>query len=152
MNSNLRIPILIQRVADLQDDADYFHQRVARRAHEIFLNRGEAPGRDLDDWLMAEEELVNPSDVIMGIEDSHVVATITVPDVEPTTLLAKITPHEVLLISGPDDSGRRVFQKARFPQEVDMSETQAEFFQDSVTVFAKIAEAHEGMQGSRQVA
>ena len=33
------------------------HDRVARRAYEIFQQRGGQPGRDLDDWLEAEREL-----------------------------------------------------------------------------------------------
>ena len=31
--------------------------QVRRRAHEIFLARGGAPGRELDDWLRAEQQL-----------------------------------------------------------------------------------------------
>ena len=30
---------------------------IERRAYEIYLDRGEQPGRDLDDWLQAEREL-----------------------------------------------------------------------------------------------
>ena len=30
---------------------------VARRAYELFQERGCEPGRDLDDWLRAEREL-----------------------------------------------------------------------------------------------
>jgi hypothetical protein len=30
---------------------------IRRRAYEIYLARGEQPGRDLDDWLQAEREL-----------------------------------------------------------------------------------------------
>jgi len=30
---------------------------IERRAYEIYLERGEQPGRDLDDWLQAEHEL-----------------------------------------------------------------------------------------------
>jgi hypothetical protein len=30
---------------------------IRRRAYEIYLERGEQPGRDLDDWLQAEREL-----------------------------------------------------------------------------------------------
>jgi Protein of unknown function (DUF2934) len=30
---------------------------IARRAYEIFLERGEVHGRDLDDWFQAEHEL-----------------------------------------------------------------------------------------------
>ncbi len=29
---------------------------IRRRAYEIYLERGEEPGRDFDDWLQAERE------------------------------------------------------------------------------------------------
>jgi hypothetical protein len=32
-------------------------EEIKRRAYEIYLDRGEQPGRDLDDWLQAEREL-----------------------------------------------------------------------------------------------
>ncbi len=31
-------------------------EEIRRRAYEIYLERGEQPGRDLDDWLQAERE------------------------------------------------------------------------------------------------
>jgi hypothetical protein len=34
-------------------------QDIAARAHEIFQDRGGTDGRDLDDWLEAENELSN---------------------------------------------------------------------------------------------
>jgi hypothetical protein len=30
---------------------------IRRRAYEIYLERGEQPGHELDDWLQAEREL-----------------------------------------------------------------------------------------------
>jgi hypothetical protein len=30
---------------------------IRRRPYEIYLERGEQPGRELDDWLQAESEL-----------------------------------------------------------------------------------------------
>jgi len=30
---------------------------IRRRAYQIYLERGEQPGRELDDWLQAEREL-----------------------------------------------------------------------------------------------
>ena len=33
------------------------HEEIRRRAFEIYLERGEQPGRELDDWLQAEREL-----------------------------------------------------------------------------------------------
>jgi hypothetical protein len=32
-------------------------EEISRRAYEIYLERGQQPGRDLDDWLQAEREL-----------------------------------------------------------------------------------------------
>lgn len=37
---------------------------IAARAHEIYLARGAAAGRELDDWLQAERELCFP-----GLQD-----------------------------------------------------------------------------------
>ena len=35
-------------------------EKIKRRAYEIYLERGEEPGRDLEDWLQAERELASP--------------------------------------------------------------------------------------------
>jgi len=32
-------------------------QEIRHRAYEIYLERGEQPGLELDDWLQAEREL-----------------------------------------------------------------------------------------------
>ena len=32
-------------------------EEIRRRAYELYLERGEQPGYDLDDWLQAEREL-----------------------------------------------------------------------------------------------
>jgi hypothetical protein len=32
-------------------------ERIAKRAYEIYVERGREPGRELDDWLQAEKEL-----------------------------------------------------------------------------------------------
>jgi len=34
---------------------------IARRAYEMYVERGRAPGFDRDDWLRAERELKNPA-------------------------------------------------------------------------------------------
>ncbi len=33
------------------------HDEIRRRAHEIYIEGGSLPGRELDDWLRAEREL-----------------------------------------------------------------------------------------------
>jgi len=41
--------------ASLGDSAR--EDKIRRRAYEIYLERGEQPGRDLEDWFKAEGEL-----------------------------------------------------------------------------------------------
>lgn len=36
-------------------------EQIRDRAYEIYLDRGDAPGSDLDDWLRAERELTEPA-------------------------------------------------------------------------------------------
>ena len=31
--------------------------KIRRRAYELYVERGEEPGRDIEDWLQAEREL-----------------------------------------------------------------------------------------------
>ena len=33
---------------------------IARRAYQLFMERGGGHGRDLDDWLLAKDELLSP--------------------------------------------------------------------------------------------
>jgi|HubBroStandDraft_2_1064218.scaffolds.fasta_scaffold03097_5 hypothetical protein len=32
-------------------------EKIRRRAYEIYLERGEQPGREMEDWIQAEREL-----------------------------------------------------------------------------------------------
>ena len=40
-------------------DSSAREQEIRRRAYEIYLERNEEPGRDLEDWLQAERELAS---------------------------------------------------------------------------------------------
>jgi hypothetical protein len=40
-------------------------ERIRRRAYEIYIKRGKVPGRELDDWLRAEEEIHRRQDGIV---------------------------------------------------------------------------------------
>jgi len=44
-------------VPKLRDVSSPSREEIATRAYEIYLQRGAAPGRELEDWLQAEREL-----------------------------------------------------------------------------------------------
>ena len=37
-------------------------ERIQRRAHELYMQRGSQPGSELDDWLRAETEILRAED------------------------------------------------------------------------------------------
>ena len=37
--------------------AGWDYERIARRAYELYLQRGQQEGRDLEDWVKAEQQL-----------------------------------------------------------------------------------------------
>jgi hypothetical protein len=37
-------------------------ERIRRRAYELYLKRGKAPGSELDDWLQSEAEIWTAED------------------------------------------------------------------------------------------
>ena len=44
--------------ADYQQMVKVSPDEIAQRAYELFMSRGGAHGSDLDDWLIAESELM----------------------------------------------------------------------------------------------
>lgn len=47
------------------------HALIARRAYELFLQRGEEHGRDWEDWLTAERELLPSGSGFMIADFAH---------------------------------------------------------------------------------
>jgi len=45
-----------------QQNKPSFKERIRRRAHELYIERGGQPGSDLDDWLRAEAEILRAQD------------------------------------------------------------------------------------------
>jgi len=41
-------------------------KQIEHRAYELFVERGSAPGCDLEDWLQAEEEFKTPGQAAMS--------------------------------------------------------------------------------------
>jgi hypothetical protein len=41
-------------------------ERIRRRAYELYVERGNQSGSELDDWLRAEEEILRAQDEAIG--------------------------------------------------------------------------------------
>jgi hypothetical protein len=45
-----------------QHDRPPLQERIRRRAHELYVERGSQPGPELDDWLRAEAQILRAQD------------------------------------------------------------------------------------------
>ena len=73
------IPTKLVPAADLVKRLQELHESIAHRAFEIFESRGQAFGRDLENWLQAESELLHPVHVDVAESDEGLTVRAEVP-------------------------------------------------------------------------
>ncbi len=57
---NAGIPVTFVPANILEQRKSEIQNMIARRAYELFECRGCVPGHEIDDWVQAESELINP--------------------------------------------------------------------------------------------
>jgi HSP20 family protein len=72
-------PIKPIKFGSLFDQIENTFSSIARRAYDIFESNGRAFGRDLDNWLQAEKELLHPVPVNITESDGSFEVTAEVP-------------------------------------------------------------------------
>ena len=55
---------MLRTAAEQKSDSQDFsiEDRVRRRAYELYVQRGNASGSEVDDWLQAEQEILDAQD------------------------------------------------------------------------------------------
>jgi len=81
------------------DRMEELHHSIARRAFELFEGNGRWPGRELDDWLRAEFELLRPMHLELTESDSHLNIRAEVPGFSAKDLEINVEPRR-LTVSG----------------------------------------------------
>ena len=71
---------------------------LARRAYEIFESRGRRSGRDLEDWLRAETELLHPARVEIARTPQGLKLRAEVGSFLPSELRVSIEPRRVTIV------------------------------------------------------
>jgi HSP20 family protein len=92
-------PAKLLRGSDLFDRIRDLSNSIAHRAFEIFEDRGRALGRDLEDWLRAESEILHPVHLDIAETADAVTVRAEVPGFSAKELEVGVEPHR-LTISG----------------------------------------------------
>ena len=151
------MPMKLLPGSDLLDRVQDVSNSIARRAFEIFEDRGRAFGRDLEDRLRAESEFLHPIHLDIAESDDAVAVRAEVPGFSAKELEVGVEPHR-LTISGKREAkeGRtskktiysehcrnQIFRAVDLPAEVDTSKVTANL-KDGVLELSmpKAAKAH----------
>jgi HSP20 family protein len=146
--------VAVQKSDSIWDQIQRMEDRILRRAYEIFSGNGYLTGRDLDDWLTAERELVWKPAIKLKEKDNQFELQIAVAGVDPRDLKVEVTPEEVLVkgesrtekkeekgeIHTSEFQSGSLFRSIHFPVRIDPDKVKAELKNGLLTITAAISE------------
>lgn len=130
------------------------YDAVARRAFEIFEGRGCSPGRELEDWLRAESELLHPVPLNVTESNGQYIVRAEVPGFGIKDIEVIVEPR-YLAISGKRETKEqvqkeemirsewcadRIFRTLDLPSEVDTSKVSTTLKDGMLTVALPVAQ------------
>ena len=97
--STPEVVVKVQKTETIQAEMKELHNRIANRAYEIYLQRGSSIGRDLDDWLDAEQELVWRPAVEILEKDNQFIIQVAIAGIEPGDFTVRLSEEHLLIKS-----------------------------------------------------
>ena len=98
--------MLVRQKESIVDQLEQLHQRIARRAYDLFRGRN-GWGDAFGDWLSAEQELVWKPAVELREKDGSFTLAAALPGVDAKDITVDITPQDVVIQARPSTTHRR---------------------------------------------
>jgi HSP20 family protein len=144
----------IRKSKAIFDAIDRMHDRIMRRAYDIFTSNGGLCGKDIADWLQAERELVWRPAVELTEKDDMFCLEVAASGVDPKELDIEVTPDDILIRADVhhEDTEKKgeiylcefahgnLFRSIHLPKKIDPEKVKAEFKNGLLTLYAPVAE------------
>jgi HSP20 family protein len=122
------------------EQLEQLHQRIARRAYDLFRSRDQW-GDAVGDWLSAERELVARPAIELREREGVFTVAVALPGVDAKNISVDITPQDVVIKAATkhtqtEDRGEvyccefssvELFRFLRFPKAVDAAKAKANY-------------------------
>ena len=158
--------IAVRKSESFWDQIQQMEERILRRAHDIFLNNGSEVGKDLQNWLAAEKELVWKPAIQLKEKSDSFELEVDVAGVEPKDLKIEATPDDILIKGSTERTEKKqegevrvsefqsgtLFRSVHFPKQVDPGKVKAGLKNGLLTITAPIAEQAKARRVNIQVA
>ena len=92
------VPVKQSATSDVFDRIQQTYDSIARRAFEIFDNKGRWPSNGLDDWFRAESELLHPVHLEMTESDENLTVQAEVPGFSAKELDINVEPRRLTIV------------------------------------------------------
>ena len=92
------VPVKQSATSDVFDRIQQTYDSIARRAFEIFDNKGRWPSNGLDDWFRAEAELLHPVHLEMTESDENLTVQAEVPGFNSKELEINVEPRRLTIV------------------------------------------------------
>ena len=147
--------VVVRKSESFWDQIQKMEERVMRRAHDIFRGSGSAFGKDLDNWLAAEGELIWKPAIELKEKDNAFELKIDVAGVDPKDLKVEVTADDLLVKAETQSEQKKeekgevhvsefhagsLFRSVHFPKKVNPDKVKAELKNGLLTLTAAIAE------------
>ena len=144
----------IRKSKSVFDEIDRMHDRIMRRAYDIFTSNGGFFGKDIDDWIRAERELAWRPAVELTEKDDMFCLEVAAPGVDPKELDIEVTPDDILIRADVHHEHKKeegqvyacefvqgnLFRSIHLPKKIDPEKVRAEFKNGLLTLNAPVAE------------
>jgi len=98
-------PIKFTDIDKVLDHLQEMYGSIARRAFELFEGKGRAFGRDLEDWLRAESELLHPVHITIRESEEELTVQAEVPGFSTKELEVSVEPRRLTITGQRETKG-----------------------------------------------
>jgi len=143
-------PETAAEIAILTDEAKVIDGRIRERAFELFEKSGEARGNDSENWIRAEEELLQIPPSKVGERDGSVFLHATITGHHEGQVKVVALPDALIVIAEPTHrhsknhlaaiGAKRIFQRFDLPASIDTGSVHATLENGLLKVAAKRAQ------------
>ena len=145
--------VSVRKAQSIFDELNSLHDQITKRAYEIFDGNGQMSGRDLDDWLQAEQELVWKPAIEIEEKEKEIRLKLAIPGVDPKDVDIEVTPEDILVKAETqhehnEKKGRlhvcefssgNMFRSIHLPKKIDPDKVKAEFKNGMLSLTAELA-------------
>ncbi len=133
------IPVRLERLESVSALTEPLRERIARLAHDNFVQRGCLHGYDFEDWLNAERALVVRAEAEIHYSADDLIIEMTLPEIELPNLTLHAGAAQLVLSSDPNDGGLQLMHVIDLPSIITLDGLDAERTRNKLRITTALA-------------